>query len=69
MFERGNTSSAKGLGRNEPDGPFTTLASYQYALALYVVKEYPLLRITDVPETKIILVNQHLNALMSVRTT
>jgi hypothetical protein len=69
IFERGDTRSADGGGRNEPDGPFATLASYQYALALYVVKEYPLLLITDVPESKIILINQHLNALMSVRTT
>ena len=69
MFERGDTRSAEGLGRNEPDWTFATLASCQYALALYVVKEYPFFGITDVPEPVIILVNQHLNALRSVRTT
>jgi hypothetical protein len=32
VIERGDTSSAEGLGGNEPNWPFGTLASYQYAL-------------------------------------
>jgi len=35
------------------------LASYQYALTPYVVKECPLLRLADVPEPKITFVSQH----------
>src|ERR1700729_120262 len=42
LFERGDTRRAKGLWRNEPNWPLAALASYQYALALYVIKEYPL---------------------------
>jgi hypothetical protein len=57
IFERGNTRSAESLGRNEPDRPFATLASYQYALTLYVVKERPLLWPADFPEAEIIFVN------------
>jgi hypothetical protein len=38
-------------------------------LPLYVVKERPLLRLPDVPEPKIMFVNQHLNALMSAIPT
>jgi hypothetical protein len=41
VFERGDTRSADGGGRNEPDGPFTTLATYQCALTPYEVKECP----------------------------
>src|SRR6202044_391069 len=32
VFERGDTRSADGGGRNEPDWPFATVASCQYAL-------------------------------------
>ena len=62
IFERGNTGSAEGLGWNEPNCPFATLASYQYALTLYVVKECPLPWLADVREAEIIFVNQHLSA-------
>src|SRR6185437_6357981 len=61
-FERRDTRSAERLGRNEPDWPFATLASYQYALTLYVVKECPLVWPADVPEAKIIFVSQHFTA-------
>src|SRR5271156_4211953 len=58
IFERGDTRSAEGLGRNEPDWPFATLASCQYALTPYEVKEYSLLWLADVQETEVIFVNQ-----------
>jgi hypothetical protein len=38
------------------------LAGYQYALALYVVKERPVISPADIPETEIIFVNRHLSA-------
>src|ERR1700722_3777638 len=66
-FERKDTRSAEGFGRNEPDWPFATLASCQYALTLYIVKECLLLWSADVPEAEIIFVNQHLSALLSDR--
>jgi hypothetical protein len=69
IFERGDTRSAEGLGRNEPDGPFATLASCQYALTPYEVKERPLLWLSDVQEAEVIFVNQHLSAPISVRRT
>jgi hypothetical protein len=62
IFERGATRSAEGLGRNEPDWPFATLASCQYALAPYEVKECSLLWLGDVREAEVIFVNQHLSA-------
>src|SRR5271154_6410500 len=52
IFERGDTRSAEGLGRNEPDRTFATLASCQYALALYVVKERLLFRPVNLPKTE-----------------
>src|ERR1700727_1562169 len=61
-FERGDTRSAEGLGRNEPDWPLATLASCQYALTPYEVKECPLLWLADVQEAEVIFVNQHLSA-------
>src|SRR5271154_2176377 len=61
IFERGDTRSAEGLGRNEPDWPFATLASCQYALTPYEVKERLLFRSVNAPE-KIIFVSQHLSA-------
>jgi hypothetical protein len=67
IFERGDTRSAEGLGRNEPYRTFATLASYQYALTLYVVKERPLLWPVDLPEAEIISVKQHLTAPTRVR--
>src|SRR6202035_3051678 len=62
IFERGDTRSAQGLGRNEPDWPFATLASCQYALTPYEVKECALLWLGDVREAEVIFVNQHLSA-------
>src|SRR5271156_5042209 len=62
IFERGHTRSAEGFGRNESNWPFATLASCQYALTPYEVKECALLWLTDVREAEIILVNQHLSA-------
>src|SRR5580692_4089918 len=47
IFERGDARSADGLGRNEPDWPLATLASCQYALTPYEVKECTLLRLAD----------------------
>ena len=68
IFERRYAGSAEGFRRKEPDGAFATLASYEYALALYVVKERLLFRPVNVPKTEIIFVNQHLSA-PSVRRT
>jgi hypothetical protein len=62
-FERGDARSAEGLGRNEPDRTFATLASCQYALTPYEVKECPFLWLADVREAEVIFVNQHLRAL------
>src|ERR1700729_3039096 len=62
IFERGDTRCAEGLGRNEPDWPFATLANRQYALAPYEVKECPLLWLGDVREAEVIFVNQNLSA-------
>ena len=62
IFERGDTRSAEGLGRNEPDRTFATPASCQYAFTPYEVKECALLWLADVREAEIILVNQHLSA-------
>jgi hypothetical protein len=62
ILERGDARSAEGFRRNEPNGAFATLASYQYALTLYVVKERLLFRPVNAPEAKIIFVNQHLSA-------
>jgi hypothetical protein len=62
IFERGDTRSAEGLGRDEPDWPFATLASCQYALTAYEVKECPFLWPADAREAEIIFVNQHLSA-------
>jgi hypothetical protein len=61
-FERRYASSAESFRRDEPSGALATLASYEYALALYVVKERLLFRPVNVPETEIIFVNQHLSA-------
>ena len=61
IFERGDTRSAEGLGRNEPDWPFATLASHQYALTPYEVKEGALLWLADVQEAEVIFVSQHLS--------
>ena len=62
IFERRYARSAESFRRNEPNGAFATLASYEYALALYVVKERLLFRPVHVPKTEIIFVNQHLSA-------
>jgi hypothetical protein len=62
IFERRYARSAESFRRNEPNGAFATLASYEYALALYVVKERLLFRPVNVPKTEIIFVNQHLSA-------
>jgi hypothetical protein len=62
IFERRDTTSAEGLRRNEPHRTFATLAGYQYAVTLYVVKQGFFVRVADVPEAKIIFVNQHLSA-------
>ena len=59
-LERGDARSADGFGRNEPDEVSATLASYNYALALDILKEGPLLWPVDVPEAEIILVPAHL---------
>jgi hypothetical protein len=59
-FERGDARSADGFGRNKLDEVFATLASYQYALALDILKEGALLWPVDVPEAEIILVRAHL---------
>jgi hypothetical protein len=40
-----------------------TLASYEDALALDMLKERPLLWLVDVPEAEIVLVDAHLSAL------
>ena len=66
IFERGDTRSAEGLGRNEPDWPLATLASCQYALTPYEVKECPFLWLADVQEAEVIFVNQHLSAPIKV---
>ena len=69
IFERRYAGSAEGFGRTEPDWPFATLASYQYGLTLYVVKECTLLRPANVPEAEIIFVSQHLSTPMGVIPT
>jgi hypothetical protein len=69
IFERTYARSAEGFRRDEPDRTFATLASCEYALALYVVKELLLFRPVNFPETEIIFVRQHLSAPMSVRPT
>ena len=61
-FERGDARSADGFGRNELDEMLATLASYNYALALDVLKEGTLLWPVDVPKAEIMLVCAHLNA-------
>jgi hypothetical protein len=61
-LERGDTRSADGFGRNELDEMLATLASYNYALALDVLKEGTLLWPVDVPKAEIMLVCAHLNA-------
>ena len=55
-FERGDTRSAGGFGRNEPDAAFTSLASYRNAFALDMLKESPLLWPIDIPEAEIVFV-------------
>src|ERR1700733_15894761 len=62
IFERGDTRSTEGLWRNEPDWPLATLASCQYALTPYEVKECPLLWLAYIREAEVIFVNQHLSA-------
>src|ERR1700722_6850520 len=62
IFERTYARSAEGFRRNEPDRTFATLASYDYALALYVVKELLFFRPVNFPETEIIFVSPHLSA-------
>src|SRR3984957_12483951 len=52
-LERGDTRSADGFGRNELDEVSATLAGYNYALALDVLKEGPLLWPVDVPKAEI----------------
>jgi len=59
-FERSDARSADGFGRNELDEVFAMLASYNYALALDMLKKGPLLWPVDVPEAEIILVRAHL---------
>jgi hypothetical protein len=61
-FQRGDAISADGFGRNELDQVFATLASYNYALALDILKEGPLLWPVDVPKAEIMFVCAHLNA-------
>ena len=61
-FERSDARSADGFGRNELDEMLATLASYNYALALDVLKEGTLLWPVDVPKAEIMLVCAHLNA-------
>jgi hypothetical protein len=59
-FQRGDARSADGFGRNEPDEVFATLASYNYALALDMLEEGPLLWPVDVPKAEVVLVYAHL---------
>jgi hypothetical protein len=61
-FQRGDARSADGFGGNELDEVSATLASYNYALALDVLKEGPLLWPVDVPKAEIMFVCAHLNA-------
>ena len=61
-FQRGDARSADGFGRNELDEVSATLASYNYALALDVLKEGPLLWPVNVPKAEIVLVCAHLKA-------
>jgi hypothetical protein len=61
-FQRGDARSADFFGRNELDQMFATLASYDYALALDMLKEGPLLWPVDVPKAEIVLVCAHLKA-------
>ena len=61
-LERGDTRSADGFGRHELDEVSATLAGYNYALALDILKESALLWPVDVPEAEIILVDAHLSA-------
>jgi hypothetical protein len=62
IFERTCARSAEGFRRNEPYRTFATLASYDYAFALYVVKELLFFRPVNFPETEIIFVSPHLSA-------
>jgi hypothetical protein len=59
-FEGAHAGGAEGFRRNEADGAFATLASYEDALALDMLKERPLLWFVDVPEAEIVLVDAHL---------
>jgi acetamidase/formamidase len=59
-LERGDARSADGFGRDELDEVFATLASYNYALALDILKESALLWPVDVPEAEVMLVRAHL---------
>jgi hypothetical protein len=59
-LERGDARSADGFRRDELDEVFATLASYNYALALDILKESPLLWPVDVPKAEIVLVSTHL---------
>ena len=61
-LKRGDTRSADGFGRNELDEMFATLASYNYALALDILKKGPLLWPVDVPKAEIVLVCAHFKA-------
>jgi hypothetical protein len=59
-LERGDARSADGFRRDELDEVFAALASYNYALALDILKEGPLLWPVDVPKAEIVLVSTHL---------
>jgi hypothetical protein len=61
-FERGDARSADGFGRHELNEVSATLAGDNYALALDMLKEGPLLWPVDVPKAEIVLVFAHLNA-------
>jgi hypothetical protein len=61
-FERGDARSADSFGRNELDKVLATLAGCNYALALYILKEGPLLWPIDVPKAEVVLVCAHLKA-------
>jgi hypothetical protein len=62
ILERRCASSAEGLRPNKPDRMLATLASDEYAFALYAVKELLLFPATNFPETEIVFVSQHLSA-------
>jgi hypothetical protein len=57
IFERRYARSAQSFRSDEARGALATLASHEYALALYVVKECLLFPPANVPKAEIIFVN------------